>query len=155
MIQKEINNNYLEIFRKIQYQEDFNKLIIPSEKLSFQLMKKYNEKYFKNLPEAKKNEAITWIKKTCEDEYNKIKEDNKRKPKWENVINNIKTTIKEILNHYLDKIFNGKQFRNQIDPNSGRKDIILSKIPKEIIENPQVTKEKQQEIKNIVLNEVN
>ena len=155
MIQKEINNNYLEIFRKIQYQEDFNKLIIPNEKLSFQLMKKYNEKYFKNLPEAKKNEAITWIKKTCEDEYNKIKEDNKRKPKWENVINNIKTTIKEILNHYLDKIFNGKQFRNQIDPNLGRNDIILSKIPKEIIENPQVTKEKQQEINNIVSNEVN
>ena len=155
MIQKEINNNYLEIFRKIQYQEDFNKLIIPSEKLSFQLMQKYNEQYFKNLPEAKKNEAVTWIKKTCEDEYNKIKEDNKRKPKWENLINNIKTTIKEILNHYLDKIFNGKQFRNQIDPNLGRKDIILSKIPKEIIENPQVTKEKQQEINNIVLNEVN
>ena len=111
MIQKEINNSYLENFRKIQYQEDFNKLIIPNEKLSFQLMKKYNEKYFKNLPEIKKNEAITWIKKTCEDEYNKIKEDNKRKPKWENVINNIKTTIKEILNHYLDKIFNGKQFK--------------------------------------------
>ena len=155
MIQKEINNSYLENFRKIQYQEDFNKLIIPNEKLSFQLMKKYNEKYFKNLPEAKKNEAITWIKKTCEDEYNKIKEDNKRKPKWENVINNIKTTIKEILNHYLDKIFNGKQFRNQIDPNLGRNDIILSKIPKEIIENPQVTKEKQQEINNIVSNEVN
>ena len=155
MIQKEINNSYLENFRKIQYQEYFNKLIIPNEKLSFQLMKKYNEKYFKNLPEAKKNEAITWIKKTCEDEYNKIKEDNKRKPKWENVINNIKTTIKEILNHYLDKIFNGKQFRNQIDPNLGRNDIILSKIPKEIIENPQVTKEKQQEINNIVSNEVN
>ena len=155
MIQKEINNSYLENFRKIQYQEDFYKLIIPNEKLSFQLMKKYNEKYFKNLPEAKKNEAITWIKKTCEDEYNKIKEDNKRKPKWENVINNIKTTIKEILNHYLDKIFNGKQFRNQIDPNLGRNDIILSKIPKEIIENPQVTKEKQQEINNIVSNEVN
>ena len=111
MIQKEINNNYLEILRKIQYQEDFNKLIIPNEKLSFQLMKKYNEKYFKNLPEAKKNEAITWIKKTCEDEYNKIKEDNQRKTKWENLINNIITTIKERLNHYLDKIFNGKQFK--------------------------------------------
>ena len=54
MIQKEINNSYLEIFRKIQYQEDFNKLIIPNEKLSFQLMKKYNEQYFKNLTEAKK-----------------------------------------------------------------------------------------------------
>ena len=54
MIQKEINNSYLENFRKIQYQEDFNKLIIPNEKLSFQLMKKYNEKYFKNLPEVKK-----------------------------------------------------------------------------------------------------
>ena len=54
MIQKEINNHYLENFRKIQYQEDFNKLIIPNEKLSFQLMKKYNKQYFKNLPEAKK-----------------------------------------------------------------------------------------------------
>ena len=45
--------------------------------------------------------------------------------------------------------------KNQIDPNLGRNDIILSKIPKEIIENPQVTKEKQQEINNIVSNEVN
>ena len=45
--------------------------------------------------------------------------------------------------------------KNQIDPNLGRNDIILSKIPKAIIENPQVTKEKQQEINNIVLNKVN
>ena len=45
LIHNEINKKYLELFRKIQYQEDFYKTIIPSA-----------QTYFEKLPNEKKNE---------------------------------------------------------------------------------------------------
>ncbi len=67
---------------------------------------------------------------------NKIKEDNKIKPIWGNINKNIKTQIKGIIQGYINNIFNGKKFRNDIDPNIGRNDIILNKIPNELIKSP-------------------
>jgi len=155
IIQKEINLQYSELFRKIKYQEDFQKLIKTNDKLSNELFEKYNEKFFKNLPNDKKDIILKWIKNECEKEYNKLKEDNKIKPKWENVNKNSKIRISEIINNYLKDIFNEKYFRNEIDPNLGRSDVILNKIPKELIENPELTEDKQQIIKNIINEEVN
>ena len=43
MIEKEINKQYLELFKKIQYQEEFNQLIKPNSQLSKELFDKYNE----------------------------------------------------------------------------------------------------------------
>ena len=54
MIEKEINKNYLESFRKVQYQEEFNQLIKTNTQLSNELFEKYNEKYFKNFQLRKK-----------------------------------------------------------------------------------------------------
>ena len=154
IIQEEINVQYLELFRKIKYQEDFQKLIKTNDKLSNELLEKYNEKYFKNLPDDKKNIILKWIKNECEKEYNKLKEDNKIKPKWENLNKNSKIRICEIINNYIKDIFKEKYFRNEIDPNLGRSDVILSKIPKELIENPELTQDKQQIIKNVIKEEV-
>ena len=155
MIQKEINLKYSELFRKIQYQEDFNKLIKPSEQLSEELFEKYNEQYFKKLPNNKKDEILTWIKNTCKNEYNKLKEDNKIKPKWKNINQNFSIMIKETINNYIQSIFNGKQFKNEVEPNLGRNDVILNKIPKELINNQEISEDKKQEINNIIKNEVN
>jgi len=154
-IQKEINIQYFEIFRTVKYQEDFKILIKTNEKLSKELIETYNKKYFNNLPNNKKTEAINWIKKICEIEYNKLKEDNKIKPIWENISKNIKIRIVEIIKNYINDIFNGKNFRNEIDPNLGRNDIILSKIPNELIKNPEISEQKQKELMNYLNIEVN
>ena len=154
-IKQEINSQYLQIFRKIKYQEDFDKLIKTSEQFSKELIDKYNQKYFKNLPEDKKSDSINWIKKVCDSEYNKLKEDNKIKPIWENINKNIKTRIKEKITNYINNIFQGKKFRNEVDPNLGRNDIIIKEIPKELIYSPEISENKQQELINYLNNEVN
>ena len=155
IIIKDINSQYSELFRKIQYQEDFNKIIKPSKILSKELFEKYNGKYFKNIPNDKKKEIINWIKKQCNNEYNKIKGFNEVKPKWENICKNIKFIIQEILSNYLNDIFNGKYFKNEIEVDLGKKDAFLNKIPKDLINYPDVTKDKQKEIINIINGEVN
>ena len=146
----EINNQYLELFKNVQYQEDFYKLIKQNNKLSKELIEKYNEKYFKNLDDQKKNEIINWIKQTCEIEYNKLKQDNLRKPKWENKFKNLNKIIIERIEYYIENKFNGKYFRNEIDPNLGRYDIISREILKDIYENQDLPPEKQKEIDNMI-----
>ena len=153
-INKEINEHYLEIFRTIQYQEDFEKKIKSNDLLFNELIEKYNKKYFEKLQYEKKNAAMNWIKKVCEKEYNKLKEDNKLKPKWENIYKNVQTRITDILNNYLNSIFQGKKFKNEIDPNLGRNEKILSKIPNDLINNPEISHEKRQFLQNYLNNAI-
>ena len=149
-IKEEINNQYSEIFKKVQYQEDFDKLIKQNNKLSEELIEKYNEKYFKNLDDKKKNEIINWIKQTCEIEYNKLKQENSRKPKWENKYKNIAGIIKERIEYYIDNKFNGKYFRNDVDPNLGSYEVISREILKDIYENQDFPPERKKEIDNMI-----
>jgi hypothetical protein len=81
-IKDEINIQYIELYRKVQYQEDFDIIIKSYEILSKELYEKYNEKYFKKLIDEKKYEIKIWIKQACESEYNKLKIDNLKKEKW-------------------------------------------------------------------------
>ena len=53
-----INKKYSELFNKIQYQEDFNKLILPKEQMTEFLFKKFDEQYFQYLPIEKKQEIF-------------------------------------------------------------------------------------------------
>ena len=89
-------------------------------------------------------------KKISDETYNKLKEDNKIKPKWNN---NTIIIIKETINNYIQSIFNGKQFKNEI--NLGRMDFIYKAIPKELIKNQEISKDKMNEINNVIQNEVN
>ena len=89
-IKDEINIQYIELYRKVQYQEDFDIIIKSYEILSKELYEKYNEKYFKKLIDEKKYEIKIWIKQACESEYNKLKIDNLKKEKWLDEKNNIK-----------------------------------------------------------------
>ncbi len=57
------------------------------------------------MPKENKNQIIEWIKKRCETEYNKLKKDNERKPKWEDINKKTKIIIKEIITRYLENIF--------------------------------------------------
>ena len=154
-IKQEINNQYLQTFQKIKYQEDFNQFTKTTDQFSKELIDKYNKKYFKNLSEDKKSDAINWIKIICYTEYNKLKEYNKIKPIWRNRNKNIKTRIKEKIINYINNIFQGKKFRNEVDPNLGTNDIIMEEIPKELIQSPEISKNKQQELIYYLNNEVN
>ena len=154
-IKQEINSQYLQTFRKIKYQEDFDKLIKTSEQFSNESTDKHNQKYFKNLSEDKKSDSIKRTKKICETEYNKLKEDNKIKPIWGNINKNIKTRIKEKIINYINNVFQGKKFRNEIDPNLGRNDVIIKEIPKDLIQSPEISENKQQELINYLNNAVN
>lgn len=121
--------------------------------LSKELYKKYNETYFQKIPEEKKIEIKEWIEQACKLEYNKLKKDNLKKEKWDDEKNNIKDRIKEKLSNYIQSIFNGKYFRNEIDPNLGREDII-SNIITDIKINKEISGDKQNEIYNIKNNEI-
>ena len=55
----------------------------------------------------------------------------------------------------MENIFNGKHFRNEIDPNLGRSEVISQKISNEIIKNKEITEDKQKEINIIITKEVN
>ena len=153
-IREEINNQYTELFRKVQHQEDFDKLIKPYNVLSEELFQKYNAKYFQKLPSEKKTEIITWIKQACENEYSKLKSDNLKKEKWVDIKNDKAKRAKEKINYYIETIFNGKYFRNEIDPNLGREDIITNQV-KDLNKFKEISIEKKQEIDNIIKNEIN
>ena len=144
-IKDEINIQYIELYRKVQYQEDFDIIIKSYEILSKELYEKYNEKYFKKLIDEKKYEIKIWIKQACESEYNKLKIDNLKKEKWLDEKNNIKERIKEKINNYINSIFNGKYFRNEINPNLGKEDVIKN-IIKDINIKKEISNDKKQEI---------
>ena len=149
-IKEEINYHYSELFKNVQYQEEFNKIIKQDGKLSEEIISKFNEKYFKNLEEQKKKEIINFIRQTCEIEYKKLLQENSRKPRWEKVINHLNKTLLERIEHYIEKKFNGKFFRNEIDPNLGRYDVISQEILKDINQNQEFPQERKNEINNII-----
>ena len=83
-------------------------------------------------------------------EYNKLKQENLKKPKWENKIKNLNKTILEKIEYYMQSRFNGKYFRNEIDLNLGRYDVISKEILKDIYENQDFPPERQKEIDNMI-----
>ena len=151
-INEEIYNQYIEAFKNVQYQEDFEKIIKKYNVLSEELTRKFNEKYFKNLEKQKKEEIIKWIEQTCEIEYNKLKKENSKKQKWENIIKNISKLISERIEHYIINKFNGKFFRNEIEPNFGRTDVISNVVLKDLFQYQEFTPERQKEIDVIINN---
>ena len=154
-IKDEINKQYLENFKMVQYQEDFEKIIKKNNVLSEELIAKFNEKYFKNLEKQKKDEIIKWIERTCEIEYNELKKENSKKQKWENIIKNLSKLISERIEHYIINKFSGKFFRNEIDPNLGRADVISNEVLKDLFQYQEFTPERKKEIDIIINNHIN
>ena len=67
----------------------------------------------------------------------------------------IASRVKENIKAYFDKIFKGVQFKDQVDPNLGRKDVIEKIIPLDIKENPQVKGNKKDIIYDLINKEIN
>ena len=151
-IQKEVNKKYLELFRKCEYQEDIEIYVIKPDDFFNDIILILKEQYFKNLSEKRIIEISQKIKQICFNEYEKIIKN--KLPLWKNLKADLTIRIKESIKTYMFQIFNGKKFRDEIDPNLGRKDIIMDQIPKNIRENNFNKNEKKKEINDIIEAEV-
>jgi len=152
-IEKEINKNYLNMLKKCNYKEDTEKYIQKSSDYFNTVFPSVKEKYFKSLSETRLKEVQEKIQQICNQEYNKIIEN--KLPSWSKIKKDTKSRIIEILEPYLNKIFKGIQFRNQIDPSLGRKDTLINLIPLEVKENPEIKEDKKEEINTLIGNLVN
>ena len=151
-IQKEVNKKYLELFRKCEYQEDIEIYVIKPDDFFNDIILILKEQYFKNLSEKRIIEISQKIKQICFNEYEKIIKN--KLPLWKSLKADLTIRIKESIKTYMFQIFNGKKFRDEIDPNLGRKDIIMDQIPKNIRENNFNKNEKKKEINDIIEAEV-
>ena len=152
-IQKEINNNYLEMFKKCNYQEDIEIYIQNASDFFNSIFPAIKEKYFNSLSEKRLNEVKEKLETICNEEYNKIIEN--KLPIWSNIKADINSRIKENIEAHLSKIFKGVEFKDQADPNLGRKDVLENIIPLEVRENSQIKGNKKDEINNLIDCEVN
>ena len=152
-IQREINNNYSEIFKKCNYQEDIEIYIPKASDYFNSIFPKIKEKYFSSLSEKRLIEVKENVEAICNEEYNKIIEN--KLPIWSNIKEDINSRIKENIESYFSKIFKGAEFKDQVDPNLGRKDSIENIIPLEVKENSQIKGNKKEEINHLIDSEVN
>ena len=151
-LQNEINKMYIDEFSKCNYQEDFDNLIKKPENLLNEVFPLFIEKFFKNISNDRSNELKEKVKLIIQKEYENIKKN--KLPTWKNIKTDLIKRIEEIINSYLSKIFSEKKFRDEIDPNSGRKDVLYNIIPSEIKQNTFVKNEKKNEINQILENEI-
>ena len=151
-IQKEINNNYLELFKKCNYQEDIIIHVKKPEDFFNELFPLLKDKYLKNISEYRLKEIKEKIIIIFQNEYSKIIKNNL--PLWENIKSNIILNIAQTIEAYMDKIFNGKVFRDEIEANLGRKDVILNFIPENVKNDSLVKENKRNEVNEIIEKEV-
>ena len=151
-IQKEINKKYLELFNRCNYQEDIEIHIKKPEDFYNEIFPVVKDNYLKNISEKRTNDIKEKIKGICQSEYEKVIKN--KLPIWKNIKSNILSSVTQAIEAYFDKIFNGKKFRDEIEPNLGRKDAILSIIPSNIRDNSLIKNEKKNEVIDIIDKEV-
>ena len=148
LFQKEINNLYQNMFSKCSYHEDMEKYIKKNDILFNEIFPEYKEKYFKNTSQQRLNKVIEEVKKICKEEYDIISK--KKLLQYSNIKSDIILRLKEIIESYIFTIFNKVEFRDKIDPSLGTKKAFLAIIPVTLIENPQIEKDKKEEINKII-----
>ena len=152
IIQKEIYKKYNGMFNKCHYQEDIEKYVMKSDKFSNYCFNYFKDTYFKNISEQRLNEVIQQINYLCQQEYNRILQN--KLPSYNLIKNDISSRIKEKIENYLYRIFNGIKFKDQVDNNKGTKQAFMKIIPSDIRNNPSFTEETKKEINNIIEKEV-
>ena len=151
-IQKDINQKYSEMMKQCNYQEDLDIFIKKSDEFFKLIFPSIKEKFFNSLSENRLKEVEEKVAQICNEEYNKLLEN--KLPKWSNIKDDISSRIKENIKAYFAKIFKGIEFKDQIEPNLGRKDVILNIIPLEVRENTQIKGDKKELIHNLIEIEV-
>ena len=152
LIQKYINKSYIKMFNNCDYEEDIEKYIEKNDIFYEKIINNLEDTYYKNVSKKRVKEAKKKIKNICKEEYNKIL--NNKLPKWNNIKKDICTRIKEIIQSYIFKIFNGKEFKDEIAPKLGKKENFINIIPFDIKENNLIKKSRENEIINLLENEL-
>ena len=152
-IQKIINKKYSEMLKQCNYQEDIKIYVQDSKEFFNSIFPSIELKYFISVSEKRIKEVKEKVKQIINEEYNKILEN--KLPFWSNIKKDISLRIKESINNYFSNIFQGIEFRDQIEPNLGSKDFILRLIPYDIKNNSQITANKKIEIDKIIEREIN
>ena len=116
-ILNKINNEYQKSYNDIQYQEDFYKIIQP-DKLYLEIINSL-DKIIKSLLDNRKAILKQYIKVNCDKEYSKIQQNSQKLQSFENIQNNILSTVEQMVQFHLEKIFMGKNFRNDINQDLG------------------------------------
>ena len=147
-----INKIYYETFSKCNYQEDFEIYVKKPENLFNEIFPSFVEKYFKNISNNRINEIKEKVIEIIIKEYENIKKN--KLPVWKNIKSDLLSRIDEVINLYIFKIFNKKKYRDEINPNLGRKEVFYNEIPFDIKENSLIKKEKKKEVNDIIEKEV-
>ena len=151
-IQNEINKIYFDALNKCNYQEDFEMIVKKPENLYNEIFPSFVEKYFQNISNNRLNEIKEKVINIIKKEYENIKKN--KLPIWKDIKSDLISRIKEVIKLYITKIFYGKKFRDEIDPNLGRKDVFYNVIPLNIKENSFNKKEKGKEINDLIEKEL-
>ena len=125
-ILNKIINDYQKSYNDIQYQEDFYKIIEP-DKLYLEIVNSY-DKTFKYLSDKRKSILKQYIKDNCDKEYSKIQQNSQKLQNFENIQNNILSTVKQMVQFYIEKIFMGKTFIDDINPDLGTFNVIYQNL---------------------------
>ena len=152
IIQKEINEIYSESLNNCNYKEDLDINMIKPKNLYDNIFPTFKEKYLKNISQNRTNEISDVIKKIIEKEYNNVKRN--KFPLWKKIKSDLINRIRKIIELYINKIFNSKNYRDEIDPNLGRKDAIFNIIPNDFKVNHLIAKNREKEINDMIMKEV-
>ena len=129
-------------FSKNNYQEDIEIHIKKPEDFYNEIFPVVKDNYLKNISENKTNDIKEKIKMICQNEYEKVIKNNNL-PIWKNIKSNIISSVNQAIEAYIDKIFNGKKCRDEIDPNLAKKYEIMNIIPSNIKYNSLIKNEKK------------
>ena len=146
---------YEEDFLKCKYKEDFKLFVHPPEALCKQFTPTILDKHFniRGMTEEKKSDVKNLIFQILKEEYNNLHGD--KLPSWNYLFKNLFEKVQGILKKYLEEIFFGKYFKDQIDPKLGTKEELYKLIPNDIIENEDLIVERKNQMTEMIRDQVN
>ena len=105
------------------------------------------------MTEEKKSDVKNLIFQILKEEYNNLHGD--KLPSWNYLFKNLFEKVQGILKKYLEEIFFGKYFKDQIDPKLGTKEELYKLIPNDIIENEDLIVERKNQMTEMIRDQVN
>lgn len=153
-INTKISFEYKKAFKTVQYQEDFDKNIKQNQLYNQILIELQDELKLNYLSENRKNIVIKYIQDICKNEYSNKQEDSKKLPKFDDINKNIITMVKQMINNYMDRIFVGRNMRDEINDQWGHPQVMRQNINIDGFLSSQKLSEENKEIINQNINKL-
>ena len=127
-INTKVSLEYQKANKPVQYQEDFDKMIKHNQLYNQILIELGNELKLNYLSENRKNIVIKYIQDICNNEYSTLQENSKKLQKFHDINNNIMTMVDQMIRNYMDRIFVGRNMRDEINEQWGFPEVIRKNI---------------------------